>query len=621
MPSPTPQSVTDVLEHLKDACTRGMREPTADLSAEEHAILLELHVHDPMAAGVVLQHLREHARTLEGWRRGEVRALNFRIYIEGARRRIQEEQAIESAANVVRLTTQRQARLRRARTHDVTGDSLAGLTVEQMLETDAPLLVAFALLKQHRDGRIWYDDFHKRTMTDWNGDESGTVIEPQIVVDEQVGRVQRWLQARDKRLNRLSLQAVNQILDNVAYEDKRNAPRDWIEGIQWDGIARLGDVMRVGFGAADTPFNHEAGRCWFVSMVARVFKPGCKVDTMPVFIGPQGALKSQALETIGGAWYKAAASSIDAKDFLQELHGALVFEVQELHSILSSRIGAARAKAVLSTRMDNFRLPYGLRVEEHKRTCVICGTTNNRDWHSDETGGRRYWPIHCERIDLPWLRRNRAQLFAEALAYWRGRNDAIAAGIAEETARDPDFDPLDFVEPDGEEFRLGQWWNVPSAEQVELMDAETFESPWQAMIESRLAAELARGTIWRGQHGTANVGIEPWDGTANETTQWGNLLTVTRIGVQWLNLTLEQLGRGSAYGKTIAAIMRGLGWELKQVRIPGSSLRTKAFVLSLQSQAQGGSSSGDDGSHASAENRSDMNGRSDNRIDDEDMPF
>lgn len=617
MPSPTPETVNAILDHLKQACSDGVREPTARLAPEEHAILLDLHIHDPMAAGVVLQHVRDHARGLENWTEAQANRINFRLYIDGAREHRRQQDQIESSANVVRMATQRQARVRRARTHDVTGDIRAGLTVEQMLETDAPLLVAFALMKQHRDGRVWYDEFYKRTLTDWRGDESGTVIPVQVVYDEQVGRIQRWLQASDRRLNRLSLQAVNQIVDNVAYEDKRNEPRDWIAGLAWDGETRLQDLMRVGFGAADTAFNREAGRCWFVSMVARVFDPGCKVDTMPVFIGPQGAMKSQALETIGGHWYKAAASSIDAKDFLQELHGALVFEVQELHSILSSRLGAARAKAILSTRVDNFRLPYGLRVEEHKRTAVICGTTNNRDWHSDETGGRRYWPVHCGTISLPWLRRHRAQLFAEAYAYWRARRDALAA-------LPPVAEGEDFVEPDGDVFRLGQWWNVPQDEQVELMEAETFESPLQSMIATRLAVELERGTVWQGSSGmpgSYNVGVTSWDGTARDTTEWGNLLTVMRIGVQWCNMTPDQLNRGSTYGKTIAAIMRSLGWELKQVRMPGTGERVRAFVLSLD----GGSRAvTNDHLQSPLENRSDRRDRRDRRdngIDDEDIPF
>lgn len=434
MPVPTPQTIEAIVERLRGAVDAGTREPTAVLTAEEHRAMLELHVHDPMAAGVVLQHVREHARTLVGqrpaaeggWTRGEARGINFQLYVAGARAAQQREAQIETATNVVRIAAQRGARVRRARTHDVSGPvDGAGLSPAQMLETDSPLLVAYALLVQQRAGRIWYDDFYKHARTDWRGDEDGRVIEAGQVNDEHVNRITRWLHSQDKRLNRLGVQNVNFIIDAVANEDKRNEPRDWMASIEWDGESRLSSLMTRGYGADNTRFNHEVGRCWFASMAARVSAPGIKVDTMPVFIGPQGILKSQALEVIGGDWYRAASSSIDSKDFLQELHGSLVFEIPELHSMISSRQGSAKIKAVLSTRIDHFRLPYGMRVGEHKRTAVMVGTTNNREWHSDETGARRFWPVHCGRIDLDWMEENRAQLFAEAYVYYHSRIAAL----------------------------------------------------------------------------------------------------------------------------------------------------------------------------------------------------
>lgn len=564
MPSPTSQAIEAIVERLKQACTDGTREPTAVLTADEHRALLDLHVHDPMAAGVVLQHIREHARTLENWTEQQVRTISFSIYVAGARRHIQEQSQIESSANVVRMAAQRNARVRRARTHDVSGPTEGELSPAQMLETDSPLLVAYGLLKQHRDGRIWHDEFYKAARTDWRGDDDGTVIAAHTITDEQVNRITRWLHTKDRRLNRMGIQSVNFVIDALANEDKRNEPRDWMRAQQWDGEPRLASLLTRGFGSPDTAFNREAGRCWFVSMAARVAEPGCKVDTMPVLIGPQGIRKSQALEVIGGDWYRAASSSVDSKDFLQEMHGVLVLEIPELHSMMSSRHGSTKVKAVLSTRIDHFRLPYGLRVGEHKRTCVLCGSTNNRDWHSDETGARRFWPIHCGHIDLEWLRAYRGQLFAEAMIYLDERREALALG------------PLAVGEAYATALHNGQWWNVPEAEQIELMDAETYVSPWQETVEAKLVDMSAYYIGLPSQRPTR------WDGTANESTDWGNLLTVTRIGVQWLDMTREQLGRGSANGKTIAAIMRSLGWELKQVRVPGGSDRVKAFVLSLQ---------------------------------------
>lgn len=566
MPLPTAETIDAIAERLKQAVTDGTREPTAILTAEEHRAMLELHIHDPMAAGVMLSHVREHARQADGWARGEANRITFRLYERGAAEARRRENAIESATNVVRIAAQRNARVRRARTHDVSGEVGERMSPAQMLETDSPLLVAYALILQHRGGRVWHDEFYKRAMTDWRGDEDGAVIEPRIIADEEVNRITRWLHAQDKRLNRLGIQQVNFIIDAVANEDRRNAPRDWIQSVQWDGTPRLATVLTRGFGAIDTRFNREAGRCWFVSMVARVTEPGVKVDTMPVFIGPQGIRKSQALEVIGGAWYRAASSSIDSKDFLQELHGALVFEIPELHSMISSRHGAAKIKAVLSTRIDNFRLPYGLRVGEHRRTAVMVGSTNNRDWHTDETGGRRFWPVHCGAIDLEWLADNRAQLFAEANAYYQARLAALRA------ANGADFDTLGISQ---DTLALGQWWNVPGDEQDALIEAERAVHPWEEIIEAKLGQ-------WQGYTGRDDVRPTPWDGTLAEATDWGNTLTVTRIAVQWLRLSPETLGRGMSNGKTISSIMRKLGWDLRRVRVPGAQGLPYVFVSLME---------------------------------------
>lgn len=427
MPAPTAEQVTSILERLREAATNGSREPTAILSAEEHRIMLDLHVHDALSAGVVLQQLREHVRTLEGWSRTEQRGINFNMYRDGARDFLRRQHAIEQATNVVRINTQRAANSRRERRHPVEVDTSDGMSPQQMVEADSPRLVAIGLLRTQRGGRIWFDAFHKRVFTDWSGTHSGTVIPTKAVDDGFADNVTTWLHESDRRLTKMTEMQVQRIIQHVAQHDVRNEPLDWLNEQQWDGEPRLSQLFTRGYGALETSFNREAGRCWIVSMVSRIHEHGSKVDTMPVFIGGQGKTKSQSLEVLGGDWYRAASSGVDSKDFLQELHGALVFEIPELHSMISSRHGSAKIKAVLSTRVDHFRVPFGRLAADHKRTAVFAGTTNNRDWHNDDTGGRRFWPVHVGNIDLDWLRDNRAQLFAEADFYYKGRIEALTA--------------------------------------------------------------------------------------------------------------------------------------------------------------------------------------------------
>ena len=78
-----------------------------------------------------------------------------------------------------------------------------------------------------------------------------------------------------------------------------------------------------------------------------------------------------------------------------------------------------KVKSFLSATKDRYRPPYGRRVEDFQRTNIFAGTTNDDTPLTDETGGRRFWPIHCGEINLDLLRESRDQLWAEAVVRYR----------------------------------------------------------------------------------------------------------------------------------------------------------------------------------------------------------
>ena len=161
------------------------------------------------------------------------------------------------------------------------------------------------------------------------------------------------------------------------------------------------------FHAEDSPYIRAIGPRYLISSVARIYRPGCKVDHTLVLEGPQGKQKSEALRTlaVNDAWFTDRLSHVASKDAAQEMAGVLIIEIAELDAL--TRATASAMKSFLTRRRDRFRPPYGKHPTTLPRQCVFAGTINPPDdgrYLRDETGARRLWPVACRgMIDLEGL--------------------------------------------------------------------------------------------------------------------------------------------------------------------------------------------------------------------------
>lgn len=203
----------------------------------------------------------------------------------------------------------------------------------------------------------------------------------------------------------------------VARQRTRHCVRDWFTTLRWDGTPRIAHAFEDYWGAEPSArqpceYVRAVSANLFLGIIARILQPGCQLDTMVIFEGPQGIGKSRALRVLGGEYYMLASESVTHKDFFQSLPGKLIVEIGEMDAF--SRAERERVKLAISTPSDRYRSSYGRRAEDHPRQCVFVGTTNRDDYGNDDTGLRRFLPVLCGVIDVVGLTAQRDQLFAEA---------------------------------------------------------------------------------------------------------------------------------------------------------------------------------------------------------------
>lgn len=283
-----------------------------------------------------------------------------------------------------------------------TGDVILGKPIPTLLNVD------IILREDSRfSGRFAFDEFRLELFIDSQpaSDESETGVALQI--------------ARIYGLNART-PMVREAIARIARENPFHPVREYLNSLEWDGKSRASGWLIDSLGAEDTPLHREYGERFLVGCVARIMKPGCKLDTLLVLKGPQGTGKSTAFSDLAGedAWFCDSSIHFGNKDAFQNLHGVWIYELSELNSVRRSESSAI--KAFLSSRIDRYRPPYARNPLEVPRQNVFAGTTNEEEFLKDTTGSRRFWPVTVCKYSDGSLTKKRDQLWAEAVHLYRG---------------------------------------------------------------------------------------------------------------------------------------------------------------------------------------------------------
>ena len=305
--------------------------------------------------------------------------------------------------------------------------------------------------------------------------------------------------------------ALSQAIVAVSSERAHHPVREYLDGLVWDKLPRLDTICQRIIHAEATPINVTVVRAWFIAAVARAMKPGCKVDTALVFVGPQGCFKSTFFRVLAGRYFSDTAVDIESKDAMMQINGAWIYELGELDHV-TSRAHAGRLKAFVTSQIDKYRPPFARAVLPQPRSNVIVGSTNEDQFLNDPTGDRRF---HCVRIngrvDIEALTEERDQLWAEAVVAYNG----------------------------GE-----AWWLTQEAEAALRDSSEAFRvvDPWENAVATWLE-------------------VPKLDGAKAITSQ--------RILVDVLGMRLQDVDQKAS--NRLAAIMRRLGWRNRVARVEGGS--------------------------------------------------
>jgi predicted P-loop ATPase len=300
-------------------------------------------------------------------------------------------------------------------------------------------------------GQLWLNEFSQRLMWADHLCAESDLLEALLILQDEIG------------LSRATLPTLERAALLTGYRARRNPVRDYLDRLAWDGTERLHTLLADAWGTIQDDYHAAVGRSWLMSMVARVYQPGCQADYMPVLEGAQGTLKSSSVRALAPDWFveNLESPSRARKDFLGALQGHWLVEIPEFDVLVRREGGLDLVKGIFSIRTDTYRVPYGRTTVQYPRQCIFVGTANGSTWNTDATGARRWWPITCGDIHIAYLTAQRDQLFAEAAARCR---------------------------------RGESWWHVPKEAARDAQDERRAIDEWESQILRCLAYFRRRDT-------------------------------------------------------------------------------------------------------------------------------
>lgn len=188
----------------------------------------------------------------------------------------------------------------------------------------------------------------------------------------------------------LSALRIIQNLPFCRYHPIKNA----IEDLKWDGNCRIENFLTYTMKCENTAYTREVSRLIFAGGINRIYEPGCKFDVLPILIGTrQGEGKSTLVRWLAlENDYFTELTTFEGREGIEAQEGAWICEIGELLALSRSK-DIEGVKSFITRQKDKYRKPYDIAISNIPRQCIFIGTTNKREFLTDKTGNRRFFPV------------------------------------------------------------------------------------------------------------------------------------------------------------------------------------------------------------------------------------